>query len=475
MVQILEICTTVFKFAPRIFRVKDMATVTAFIRVSTKKTKEANVRFRLRDGRAVQLLYSSDLTVNPEHWNPKKEEIKAKILMDPADRAEFNRNVALRKSQIIELYNAAPDKSVLTSEWLSTEMDKLLHPVVKAQGDSASFFEDFDSFLETRKLSDVRTRNFRVIYRALQRFELYRRINVSKKFHLSFDSVTPDILREFESFLRKEHTFFTRDEATGKFICSPKYKPVYDAFPETRTPQARGQNTINDVFTKLRTLFRWAVEQGKTDNNPFTHFSVEECVYGTPYYITIEERNILYNTNLDPAPGLAVQRDIFVFQCLIGCRVGDLYKMTKANVINGGIEYIPRKTKDGRPVTVRVPLNSIAKEILERYQDLPGDSLLPLISQQKYNVAIKKMFLAAGLTRPVVVYNPTTSEQEIRPLNEVASSHLARRCFIGNLYKQVKDPNLVGALSGHKEGSRAFARYREIDEDMKRDLVSMLE
>ena len=475
MVQILEICTTVFKFAPRIFRVKDMATVTAFIRVSTKKTKEANVRFRLRDGRAVQLLYSSDLTVNPEHWNPKKEEIKAKILMDPADRAEFNRNVALRKSQIIELYNAAPDKSVLTSEWLSTEMDKLLHPVVKAQGDSASFFEDFDSFLETRKLSDVRTRNFRVIYRALQRFELYRRINVSKKFHLSFDSVTPDILREFESFLRKEHTFFTRDEATGKFICSRKYKPVYDAFPETRTPQARGQNTINDVFTKLRTLFRWAVEQGKTDNNPFTHFSVEECVYGTPYYITIEERNILYNTNLDPAPGLAVQRDIFVFQCLIGCRVGDLYKMTKANVINGGIEYIPRKTKDGRPVTVHVPLNSIAKEILERYQDLPGDSLLPLISQQKYNVAIKNMFLAAGLTRPVVVYNPTTSEQEIRPLNEVASSHLARRCFIGNLYKQVKDPNLVGALSGHKEGSRAFARYREIDEDMKRDLVSMLE
>ena len=119
--------------------------------------------------------------------------------------------------------------------------------------------------------------------------------------------------------------------------------------------------------------------------------------------------------------------------------------------------------------------DNTGSEILERYKDCPFDELLPLISQQKYNVAIKKMFLDAGLTRPVVVYNPTTSEQEIRPLNEVASSHLARRCFVGNLYKQVKDPNLVGALSGHKEGSRAFARYREIDEDMKRDLVSMLE
>ena len=52
---------------------------------------------------------------------------------------------------------------------------------------------------------------------------------------------------------------------------------------------------------------------------------------------------------------------------------------------------------------------------------------------------------------------------------------MARRAFVGNLYKQVKDPNLVGALSGHKEGSRAFARYRDIDDEMKNELVKMLE
>ena len=62
-----------------------------------------------------------------------------------------------------------------------------------------------------------------------------------------------------------------------------------------------------------------------------------------------------------------------------------------------------------------------------------------------------------------------------RPLNEIASSHLARRTFIGNLYKQVKDPNLIAKLSGHSEGSKAFARYRDIDEDMRVELVSMLE
>ena len=59
--------------------------------------------------------------------------------------------------------------------------------------------------------------------------------------------------------------------------------------------------------------------------------------------------------------------------------------------------------------------------------------------------------------------------------NEIASNHMDRRTFIGNIYKLVKDPNLVSALTGHAEGSRAFNRYRDIDIDMKRDLVKILE
>lgn len=68
-----------------------------------------------------------------------------------------------------------------------------------------------------------------------------------------------------------------------------------------------------------------------------------------------------------------------------------------------------------------------------------------------------------------------TGKEEKWPIDEIASSHLARRTFIGNLYKKVKDPNLVGSLSGHTEGSRAFACYRDIDEDMKKELVGLLE
>lgn len=274
------------------------------------------------------------------------------------------------------------------------------------------------------------------------------------------ESISSETLRQFDKFLREERIYCTK----------PKYKIIYDTFPEKREQQARGQNTINDILTKLRTFYIWANNNGLTTNNPFKNFKIEECVYGTPIYITIKERNQIYNKNLSSRPQLAIQRDIFVFQCLIGCRVGDLFKMKKSHLINGAIEYIPRKTMDGRPITVQVPLNDTAQEILKRYEGYKGNSLLPFISEQKYNDAIKKIFELSEITRIVTVINPTTREEEKKkPISEIASSHMARRTFVGNLYKKVKDPDIISSLNGHKEGNKAFARYRDIDEDMKKN------
>lgn len=441
-----------------------MASVTAFIRVSRKRIDRANVRFRLRDGRNIQLFHASELEINPSDWDVTRQEIKAKVLYDAEKRAAFNKAVADRKNMMLELYNAAPIKEGLTSEWMELEIDKRLHPekyIVEEH--RQTFFEAYEEFVEKRKLSDWRVRAIRVVIRALRRYELYARRTVDSRFVLDFDTVTPLVLRDFEEFLRNEHAFYGQ------------YPDIYEAVPESRTPQPRGQNTINGILTKLRTFFIWANDVGKTTNNPFRNYAIEECLYTTPYFISIDERNKIYRTNLARHPQLATQRDIFVFQCLIGCRVGDLYKLTRDNLIGGAVEYIPRKTKDGHPVTVRVPLNTIAREILARYADWSGPGLFPQIAEQQYNRAIKRIFLAAGLRRKVTVLNPLTREPEQRPIWEVASSHLARRAFVGNLYKQVKDPNLVGALSGHKEGSRAFARYRDIDEEIKNELVKMLE
>lgn len=440
-----------------------MASVTAFIRTSQKNPKQANIRFRLRDGRKTQLFHSSELTVDPIIWDNNTQTIKARAVCNIDIKTKLLEAVAQRKNIILRVYDACENKENATSQWLETEIDKYLHPDKYKSGVSGNdFFGALDLFINRHIATTSRKRQFYVVVRALKRFELFKQKKTN--YYITFANFDSDTLYEFDNFLKNEFQYFAQ------------YLDIYQAVPESRTPQKRGQNTISGIFIKIRTFIIWSIKEEITTYNPFGHFKIEEQIYGTPYYITIDERNRLYRTNLSRHPRLAIQRDIFIFQCMIGCRVGDFIKMTKTNIINGAVEYIPRKTKEGRPITVRVPLNATAKEILERYSGVTGaTALLPFISEQKYNDAIKVMFRAARLTRMVTVINPTTREEQKRPLNEIASSHLARRCFVGNLYKQVKDPNLVGALSGHKDGSKAFARYREIDEQMKSDLVNLLE
>lgn len=438
-----------------------MATITAFIRTS-KKSKEVNVRFRLRDGRSLQLFHTSELIINSDLWSSEKQSIKPKVLYNEVKRIEFNNSVNERKNLIADIYSKNVGKDGLTSDWLDAEIDKKLFPEKYGINENQqSFFDLFEECIENRKISKRRKDHFRVIIRALKRFELYKTITGSKAFELTLDSTTTETLHEIDVFLRNEHTFFH------------KYPEIYEKVPETRTPQPRGQNTINGIFTKIRTFFLWAIDNELTYNNPFKKFAIEECVYGTPYYITSEEAKRLYRTNLRRHPNLEIQRDIFIFHCSVGCRVGDLYKMTRANIIDGAIEYIAGKTKDNRPKTIRVPLTQMANEILDRYKN-SNEKLLPFISQQKYNIAIKRICLAAKLKRPVIIINPLTRESEIKPLYEIASSHIARRTLVGNLYKKGYDQNKIATLSGHKEGSKAFARYRDIDEDMKKDMIDNL-
>lgn len=432
-----------------------MATVSAYIRTSARRADKVNVRFRVSDGKT-QLYHKSNLEVDPKLWDSKKHEIKAKVIFDSLERTNFNNDVADRKKLIRSIYDNDP---TITSEILDLRVDQELHPEkYKPEPEPLqTFFKMFEEFLKKHKLSEARKNHFLVVKRALMRYELYHKIT------LDIHSIDADILRDFQDFLRDEQSVF-------------KIHPeIYELVPESRTPQPRGQNTVSGMLVKLRTFCIWCMDEGKTSNNPFKLFSIEPAIYGTPYYITIKERNDLHEKDLSHKPQLAIQRDIFVFHCLIGCRIGDLYSLKKSSVINGAIEYIARKSKEGRPVTVRVPLNATAKEILSRYPVKDSEPLLPFITEQQYNLAIREMFTIAKLNRIVTVLSSATREEEKRPLNEIASSHLARRCFIGNLYKQVKDPNLVGSLSGHAEGSKAFARYREIDEEMKIDLVNMLD
>lgn len=421
---------------------------------------KSEILLRFSGGRGKVFRVKSGIRIAPNRWNASEGRIIIPRLETPEQRQLVKSSREL--DDVCNLLIAKFTESAkvdISSQWFAQVLDEYRHPERALNKDGDDFFTIYEKFLDDHDYSKPRDNHFNVLQRQLRRFELYS----GHKWNL--DTITADDLSRFRTFLEEEHIIAQQT----------KYKYIYKAVPESRTPVERGPNVVWGNLRYLRTFINWCIKRGLTTNAPFREFPLEAPIYGTPYYITIEERQQLADADLTSRPQLAIQRDIFVFQCCVGCRVGDLLRLTRANIIDGALEYIPRKTSGERPVTVRVPLNNTATTILNKYADFPGPGLFPYISSQKYNVALKKIFKLAGLDRVVTVLNPKTRREEQRTLSEIASSHLARRTFIGNLYKQVKDPNLISSLSGHAEGSSAFLRYRNVDEQMKKDLVRLLD
>jgi len=316
----------------------------------------------------------------------------------------------------------------------------------------------------------------------LLRYELYTKKVSMGPFKLSLETISGDTLRDFVAFLKVENE-----------ICAD-YPELYKLAPEKRTPMKRGDNRIIGIIKIVRAFINYCVANGISAKNPFigrvekTLVDGEEVTiihngyvvgsekYGDPVYLSVKERNTLYYLDLSEHPALEVQRDIFIFQCQVGCRVGDLYKFTYSNIINGVLSFIAGKTQDEKPDTLTVPLNATAIDLIAKYKNRAGDErLFPFISEKGYNEDLKDIFRLAKLTRSVIVIDSVTGKPDISTLDKEASSHMARRTFIGTLYSRLKDPNLISSMTGHTDGSKAFKRYRHIDVDIKKETLEFLE
>ena len=462
-------------------------------KLSTKEDKitgKREIHVRFYHGK-FDVRAKTNLYVQPEYWDAAKQTVKIpNTRSNTPEKQQLIMKLSALKADLESLSNDIREayiadgggKRDLPTDWLSdfiasrilaqerivAQMEE--EETAEEKDDSQKeFFDTFEHFVSIQKISISRIRHYNVIIRALKRFAIYSAQEVS------FATLSSDMLRKFSKFLENEHKFVVEGKDGKPRIKDPLYKAAYKSVPECRFPKQRGQNSIIGTMSRLHTFVRWSIKRGYMNRDPYDDYVIGTAIYGTPFYLTKEERNQLYQAKFPDNPGLDVQRDIFVFQCFIGCRVGDLMKMTKANVINGAIEYVPRKTKEGRPYTVRVPLSPTALEILERFKDQPDGRLLPFICEQDYNRDIKKMIKLAGIDRVVTTLNTITREEEKHPIWEVASSHMARRVLVGNLYKEVKDPNLIAKISGHVENSRAFSRYRDIDEEMAKEVILKLE
>lgn len=336
--------------------------------------------------------------------------------------------------------------------------------------------EWMDVYLREKTFPKIHHNHLLGVMRIVHRWEAYRQEIEGEAWRLDIDKLTSEDVEDLRCYMLNEADL--QDEHKRWYDGIMKTYPAEISTKHTNVViKKRGANAVVKLMKLMQAFWNWMLEKKVTTNMPFMGVRIGSAKYGTPYYLTIEERNRLADFDLSARPKLAVQRDIFVFQCLVGCRVGDLCKLTERNITNGILEYVPHKTKDEAvQVKPRVPLNARAQALIIKYSGVDRKGrLFPFISTQKYNEAIKEALRVCGIERNVIVRNALTGENEIKQIWEVASSHMARRTFVGAAYSKVQDPNIVGRMSGHVEGSRAFARYREIGDEILEDVIGKID
>ncbi len=344
---------------------------------------------------------------------------------------------------------------------------------------SKYFSECVESYCLDKGISPTTKKHYDVLVRKVARFEEYEQLTTRPTFLFDIHEVTTEDIQSFREFIRHEGDLAKKHPKIFKKINADN-DPIYKR--HVFKVSNMSENGLSVPFKKLRAIFKWLKESKVIANDPFDGVTIKKCVFGDPVYLTIEERNQIADYDLSgQAISLQQQRDIFIFHCMVGCRVSDLKLLTEDNITRKGdkyiLTYVPVKTRNRqRQEHPRIPLMPKAVSLIEKYKDVdPQGRLFPFISDQKYSQNIKRILSICEIKRKVIVRDPMTGRSETKELKEIAASHLARKTFAANVYHNVKDPSIVCKMTGHVEGSTAFSRYRFIDDDILEDAISSIE
>jgi integrase len=437
------------------------------------RKSNSSVYVRVRDGRNVDYRVPTGMYIDQTHFDPSVPGYSKKSDAPQEVKDEFNKQLADLLLLVSNAYHPGVTldymNHVVSSYFDGTDIDDAESSEVVCEETQTkgkeTFFDLFDEYLRQKEANGKPGVDaYRAIYRRLQRYETWQReMEGRNDFTLSTETFGAGELESYMRYVQNEYCYFVEH---------PDFFSRFEVYRSTMRPSSA--NSACSGGTRVKAFLNWCRKQGCKMDLSFQAVSTKHHVYGTPYYLTIEERDKVLEREMGFCKSIQLIRDMFVFQCMVGCRIGDLFTLTRDNIQDGWLCYIPGKNlHNNKTEVVRVPLLDKAQDILARYPKY-SPRLFPAIDTAKYNMGIRFVLEICGINRQVPYLNPLTREMELLPLYEVASSHTARKTFIGNIYRHVKDQALVASLTGHASNSRAFARYREIGDDIKREVIELI-
>ena len=447
-------------FAPRVKQFDDMERITILDK-SKKKKGNIKIRFRLRDGRDVDITHRTDIVADVAILRKQfAEDGTLKPRVSIYDQ-ELLAAITARKEVMHEAYQVMREKNqMLTSEVLAREVERILAEKDKSARASQPtlvkrmtdvFAEWIVGQYESGVFGTGRKRHYEVLQRELCRFLVMRRMK----------DIT---VKEFDGSMLHDFSLWLRDE--WRFV--EKYSDLYESLDERRIPrEARSSNTIATKMKLLRCFFRAQEFIGEVEKTPFNMLdgsrrkAMMREKYDTPVSLTSGELKTIVQAEVPLA--LSEVCDTFILHCFIGCRVNDLKAMTWDNVavVDGipFVHYIPQKTAYQEGEEVVTPLMRTALEILKKY-DFKFSLLRNLWGKDGYNSQIKKLLEICGIERKCPIRDTDAGRTKYVPVWEIASTKLARKTFVNMMASCQVDLYAAGL---HKRGSDAVERYAHID------------
>ncbi|MDC6367243.1 MULTISPECIES: site-specific integrase [Flavobacteriaceae] len=359
--------------------------------------------------------------VNPEDW--ENQRVRPNTKSEPYNyHIEYNIILDGLEHKVKELYRM----SLISGELLRHQdiLDCLDGKASKPM--APDIFEAMDEFLET--------------HRAIRAVGTLKKYNASKNF-----------IRDFE---RAKNYRLNFERVDQKFL--ENFRDY--AFLERKTLN----NYYGKLIAFLKTFMTWSMERGYHSNTEFKKFrTISEDI--EVIYLTMDELMSLYGHEFN-SRRLSMVRDLYCFACFTGLRFSDLKQLRSSNIYKEYIRLTIQKTKS---LDHKIPLNKLAKGILDKYKGTIYEPI-PRISGQKFNEYIKECCEIVGIDQPTTITRYVGNRRVDRtcPKYKLITSHTARKTFVTNSLILGMNERVLKNITGHNDDA-SFRKYLKIAEDFK--------
>lgn len=221
-------------------------------------------------------------------------------------------------------------------------------------------------------------------------------------------------------------------------------------------------NSVGKTVKNLKMFMNQAFDDDKHSNIAFKKKKFRKPSYESDeVYLTSDEIVKVYGLDLSDNPLLSMHRDLFVFNCWVGLRFGDLCQIRPEQVIQTQkgkfLKLITEKTQE----EVVIPFHPLCEAIYSQY-----NSKLPEIEKTDstvYNRHLKTIAQKAGLTAKCQSKNVVKGKASVVYLEkwQMVSSHTARRSFATNCVLMGIPKMTIMSITGHRT-EKAFNKYIRI-------------